>query len=59
MDEIELTIRVSIYGEYENTITAYADSDEDIMEAAREAVDADYGYHDAWEEGEVSWTVDY
>ena len=55
----ELTIRVNVYGEYENTITAYADSEEDTMEAAREAVEVDYGTHEAWDEGEVSWMVDY
>ena len=29
------------------------------MNIAREAVEADYGYYDEWENGEVSWVVDY
>jgi hypothetical protein len=60
--EIELSIRVSMYGEYENTIGGYADegsSHDEIMAAAKEAVYADYGYYDEWDEGEISWTVDY
>lgn len=58
----ELAIRVSLYGEYENTITAYAedgDTHDEIMEVAQEAVEADYGYYDEWDEGEVSWKVEY
>lgn len=61
MNEIVLNIRVSLYGEYENTITGYAEegsTHDEIMEAAREAVEADYGYYDEWEAGEVSWTVE-
>lgn len=56
---IELKIRVKVYGEYENTITAYADSEEDIMTVAMWAVEADYEDNEAWDEGEVSWSVDY
>jgi len=61
MSEIELSIRVKISGEYENTLTAYAEENSthaEIMEAALEAVEADYGYYDEWEAGEVSWTVE-
>ena len=56
---IELKIRVKVYGVYENTITAYADSEEDIITTAMWAVEADYENNEAWEEGEVSWSVDY
>lgn len=60
--EIELSIRVSLYGEYENTITGYAEENsthDEIMDAAAETVEDEYGYYDEWDEGEVSWTVDY
>jgi hypothetical protein len=60
--EIELSIKVSLYGEYENTITGYAkkgSSHNEIMNAATETVKENYGYYDEWEEDEISWTVDY
>ncbi len=60
--DIELSIRVSMYGEYENTITGYAGKDsghEEIMLIAKETVYDNYGYYDEWDDGEISWTVDY
>jgi len=60
--EIELKIRVSIYGEYENTITGYThegSNHDEIMAVAKECVEANYRYYDEWNEGEISWTVDY
>lgn len=70
LDEVEydVEVRVSEYGEYDNTLTVYVSlpkhkTHEDFLmselaKAVREGVEDDYGTHDAWDEGEVSWTVE-
>lgn len=57
-----IAIRVSVYGEFENSYTEYVEegaSHDEIMETAEEFVEGRYCDEDAWDEGEVSWTVDY
>ncbi len=56
---IPISIRVSVNGEYEQTLTAYANPDAtktEIMDAARDLVEERYDFDG---EDEISWTVDY
>lgn len=67
MKELELTVRIYIRGEYENTCTFYVEIPEDtpeegemtaMMQALQPEVEGEYGYYDEWEDGEISWTLD-
>lgn len=65
--ELELEVRVSVNGEYDDTIyptiEVPADTPEDklmdvMMSQLTPAVEDEYGDLDAWDDGEVSWTLD-
>lgn len=67
MRELDLTVRIYIHGEYENTCTFFveipSDTSEDkemevMMEALRPEVEGEYGYYDEWEDGGISWTLE-
>jgi hypothetical protein len=66
MKELELTVRISRDGEYENTenydISIPADtSDEDEMEVMmdelRPLIEEEYEGDDDWEDGNISWEL--
>ncbi|OIO40155.1 hypothetical protein AUJ10_03810 [Candidatus Pacearchaeota archaeon CG1_02_31_27] len=67
MKELELTVRILMFGEYENTCTFYieipSDTPEDkemevMMDALAPEVEGEYGYYDEWEDGNISWTLE-
>jgi hypothetical protein len=70
VEEIEYSVevRVSEYEEYVYTMTvevslpSYKTEESMLMseltKAVRDRVESDYGTHDAWDEGEVSWAVE-
>lgn len=67
MRELELTVRISMDGEYLNTETFEIEIPEDtseddemgvMMTELHPLVEAEYGDTDEWENGEVSWTLE-
>lgn len=67
MRELELTVRISMDGEYLNTETFDIDIPEDtpedlemevMMTELYPLVKAEYGDTDEWEDGVVSWTLE-
>lgn len=59
---MEVQVRISEYGEFLNSETIYVDETADhveIMDEAADHVEGRYGDSEAWDEGEVSWTIHY
>lgn len=66
MKELELTVRLSLRGEYENTLTIYIEIPKDtskedemrvMMEALYPEMKDQFGDYEEWSEGEMSWTL--
>jgi len=67
MKELELTVRISFYGEYENTATYYIEIPEDtpedkemdvMMSELNPLIFDEYGDYEEWEDGNISWTLE-
>lgn len=67
MKELELEVRLSMHGEFENGLTVYIeipentpeDKEMEVMMAALSIEMADmYDDYEEWEDGNISWTLE-
>jgi hypothetical protein len=67
MNNLSLTVRLFMCGEYENTLTACIEIPDDteeenmmnvMMEALHPEMENMYGDYSEWEDGEISWVLD-
>ena len=59
MNNLSLTVRLFMCGEYENTLTACIENTMNVMmEALHPEMENMYGDYSEWEDGEISWVLD-